>query len=761
MDLAKRTQVGPDVDRHSEIADPIANRNAQMNEQPVMGPHARTVRLHFGRDIEAGNDVERDRTEPLKVAFHIEAETVQRHYGISRDLPRGVQQTAAAAIHPAHRPTACRQFRRFEIDVLAAAGPANGNGVVMFGDYQCGGGAITGHIVNDAPLQAQHRIELRRAQQVNLQERRRGIDGSALAGHGAASFLDEFSNCSASLPTMSGSGQAWNASGAPGDGMSPSDSAGRRTWLAAALVPATILCLLNIAKPLVVDDTAYHAYAVQIARNLADPYGFTIDWYERPKPAFEVLAPPVLPYWWAMGIRLFGDDPWLAKAWLWPWCAVLSLAVRWLAGRFCSRIATPITWFIVLSPSVMPSLNLMLDVPALALSLSALALFLRTERELRWFGAIAAGLIAGIAAQTKYTALLIPVELVLAAVFSEDRPKQLVRATLAVAAAALVFGGWEWFVSARYGQSHFLFHLAGEPGTRFSRSLLFWPMIGLLGSVAAPLGLLSLVGRGVGMLGLVLATATIAAGFGLVAVASWDWPMPLSPNASVFGPLGLAITAIVAMIVLQRTVAADRTREDDFLVAWLFCEVVGYFVLTPWPAVRRIIGMLVPATFIVGRAAEIRGVQRSGIWFAVSVNATLALLFQVIDIENARIEQSAVAAIDARIRSRGGGRVWFFGRRGWQYYAEQAGWRPARLDITTVAPGDWLVVPDAAFGGPRSEIPKSTTLVETIEFRSRFPVATIPWFYGTNAAVRKTSGPFMTVTLFRAAEDGRLVPVMK
>lgn len=543
--------------------------------------------------------------------------------------------------------------------------------------------------------------------------------------------------------------------------MSPADCVGRRTWVAAALVPATILCLLNIAKPLVVDDTAYHAYAVQIARNLADPYGFTIDWYERPKSAFEVLAPPVLPYWWAMGIRLFGDDPWLAKAWLWPWCAVLSLAVRWLAGRFCSRIATPITWFIVLSPTVVPSLNLMLDVPALALSLSALALFLRTERDLRWFGAIGAGLIAGIAAQTKYTALLTPVELALAAVFSEDRPKQLVRATLAVAAAAVVFGGWEWFVSATYGQSHFLFHLPGEPGTRFSRSLLFWPLIGLLGSVAAPLGVLALASRGVGIRGLILAATAIAGGFGLIAVAPWNWPLPLSPNAVVFGTFGLVVFALTATTAIQRSAATNRDYKDGFLVAWLVTELAGYFALTPWPAVRRVIGMLAPATFLIGRAAEMQRVPRSRVWFAVGVNLALALLLQAIDIENAHIERSAVVDVNARIQAEGGGCVWFFGRRGWQFYAERIGWRPVQLDITTAMPGDWLVVPDAAFGGPRAEIPKSAKFVEKFEFRSRFPVATIPWFYGTNAAFRKVGGPFMSVELYRITAEKKLISPSK
>lgn len=560
---------------------------------------------------------------------------------------------------------------------------------------------------------------------------------------------------------MSGERQARKTIGGSDNDRLAGGIAGRRSWAAFALIPATILCLVNAAKPLVVDDTAYHAYAVQISKQPADPYGFTIDWYERPKPAFEVLAPPVLPYWWAAAIRLFGDEPGFAKIWLWPFCAALAISVRWLAGRYCPSVANSITWFVVLSPSILPSLNLMLDVPALALSLSALALFLGTQHRSRGVGAFAAGVLAGLATQTKYTALLTPVEIILAAWFSGDRRAQLARAACSVAVAAAVFVGWEWYVAAKYGQSHFLFHLPGEPGTRFSRSLLFWPLIGLLGSVAGPLGILALASRGARMLPVVLASAMLAAGFLVVGAAPWDWPLPLSPNAAVFGPVGLAVAVLIIAAAMGRIRAPNRTPDDRFLVAWLVAEVAGYFVLTPWPAVRRVIGMLVAAAFVVGRAAEFRPAQRGAIIVATFLNIGLAVALETIDTENARIEQSAVVAIDSRIQAEGGGRVWFLGRRGWQFHAEQTGWRPVQIDVTTVSPGDWLVVPDAAFGGPRVRIPETAKAVDNIEFHSRWPISTIPWYYGTNAAVRRESGPFLTVALYRATVEERLVPQSK
>ena len=163
---------------------------------------------------------------------------------------------------------------------------------------------------------------------------------------------------------------------------------------------SALLCLANVCKPLVVDDTAYYAYAAHIAEHPLDPYGFTIFWYQQPQPATEVLAPPVFCNWWALGIRMFGDSPVLWKLWLWPWCLLFAAAVVELCRRFARPVAVPTAWFIVGSPTVLPALNLMLDIPALALSLAAIALFLRVRLTNTLGGALTVGLLTAAAIET-------------------------------------------------------------------------------------------------------------------------------------------------------------------------------------------------------------------------------------------------------------------------------------------------------------------------------------------------------------------------
>jgi 4-amino-4-deoxy-L-arabinose transferase-like glycosyltransferase len=521
-----------------------------------------------------------------------------------------------------------------------------------------------------------------------------------------------------------------------------SEIAGRRDWIAAVLVPSIVLAGINVIKPLVVDDSAYYAFAAQIAQSPFDPYGFDIHWYDHPQHAFTVLAPPVLPYWWAISIRLFGDEPWIAKMWLWPWCFVLSAAVFSLARRFATSIAVAATWMIALSPSVLPSLNLMLDVPALALSLAALAVFLSGR------SAVIAGVLAGLAMQTKYSALIVPLTIALAGALNTDRTRQIRRAAIAVIFASLILAGWEIFVAAKYGQSHFLFHSAHQPAGWLRRDGLISPLIGLLGSVAAPVVVLRLAMRGYSWKSLMLSAGILGAGLAAIAV----WPRfegtLWTPTAVVFGLFGVAVAAAILASLRDLARSAITQFESRFLMGWLIIEVVGYFALTPWPAVRRVIGVVAVSTLVVAGSAP-TSIDMRKVWFAVFCNFGLALLYQGIEIENGQVERDAVAALEAQF-GQSQSPVWFVGHRGWQHYAEREGWRHFDSQRSAeLQAGDWLLVPDFEFTGRNVILPSSAERIDSIEFWSRWRLGTIPWYYGTNAAVRRRDGPVVTVQVYR------------
>ena len=98
--------------------------------------------------------------------------------------------------------------------------------------------------------------------------------------------------------------------GPPLPGPTSGDRFGR--WVVPVMLAAAMTGL-NALKAPCIDDPAYLAVGRQIAAHPLDPYGFDQFWYNQPQPANEVLAPPVLPYWLGLGMRLVGDDITLLK----------------------------------------------------------------------------------------------------------------------------------------------------------------------------------------------------------------------------------------------------------------------------------------------------------------------------------------------------------------------------------------------------------------------------------------------------------------
>jgi 4-amino-4-deoxy-L-arabinose transferase-like glycosyltransferase len=520
------------------------------------------------------------------------------------------------------------------------------------------------------------------------------------------------------------------------------------------VTPATALCLLNALKPLTVDDPAYYAFANQIAQHPCDPFGFTIFWYQHPQPAIEVLAPPVLPYWWALGIRLFGDSPLAWKLWLWPWCLLLTAALDALLRRFAPSLSAPLLWMITLSPSVLPALNIMLDVPALALSLAAVALFLRASDRESWRLTLGAGILAGLATQTKYTALTVP-PVILLLLVTRVRPRAIAYACVAGITAATIFAGWETIVSWRYGTSQFLHHVGQDRLMRSARLNLAWPLVNLLGGVAAPLALLGLSTLKSG--GRWVTGAAAAYVFG-TAMLAWGSPDGSAmPPGVVFGPAGIMTLVLLSMAAWRGLWCSDASRDRRFLALWWLVEVLAYFVLTPWPAARRVLGIVVVGTLLLGSAAERACDMRKRrylVWAVALSGVTMGLLIQAIDIDHAAVERDAVAAVTAQIRaSDSEATIWFLGHLGLQFYGERVGWQPVLPDESRLTVGSWLVVPERDYGQLAVTIPFEAIWQAQVSIPSRWPLSTMPWYHGTSKPFNRARESMVTLSVFQISAD--------
>lgn len=548
----------------------------------------------------------------------------------------------------------------------------------------------------------------------------------------------------------------------------------------AALLAAVVLTGANAAKPLVIDDTVYVAFARQALANPADPYGFEIYWYDAPEPAMGIgTVPPVLPYWLAGAMALFGDSPAAWKLSLLPFALALTGSLAFLLGRFAPPFATPVLLALALGPAVLPGFNLMLDVPALALGLLSVALFLRSCERGRGGLALAAGVILGLAMQTKYSAVVYAgLVLVTAALYR--RPGA---AAVALLAAAALFLGVEGWIAARHEQSHFLAGIERMRGIKAPAAALTglhevvrvavdWSasLLSLAGGTAPYAALLALVALGAGRRS--VAGAALAVGLAFAAVPAFPLASPYEgndalaravarrPEIFLFVTLGVAVAGCVgtaALRMLRRSPCRDA-RPDRLLAAWLLLEVVGFFVVSPYPAVRRVIGVGIASTLLAARAALRRADEadaRAGVWIASVFALGLGALYFGADLADARARRSLVGQVAQRLHQLGAAdeNVWYTGHWALQFYAERAGMRAAVAGESRLRPHDWLVIPEGVPKPSLSFPADALQLEDRVVAKSASPWSTLPRYYSGPLPLRRQPEIQAAASIFRVERE--------
>ena len=543
-----------------------------------------------------------------------------------------------------------------------------------------------------------------------------------------------------------------------------------------------MLTAANASKPLVIDDPVYVAFARQIQAQPGDPYGFELYWYDAPEPAMRFgTVPAVLPYWLAGAMTLLGDSPLAWKLSLLPFALALTGSLGFLLQRFAQPFATPVLWAVALGPSLLPGFNLMLDVPAVALGLLGFALCVRACERKRASRALGAGLVLGLAMQTKYSAV---VYLVLAVVYAalHRRPRE---GAIAVLVAAGLFVGWETLLVARYEQSHFLAGIerlrAVDYLAEVSRAneempgsaALYWTLslLSLLGGIALYPALLALVGLGVRCL--VVSGAALVAALAFVSVAAFPWSPAFdassfftrlatdNPEILQFAPLGLWVAGCILFAAARLLRMPDVTdpRADRVLAAWLSLEIVSFFVISPYPAVRRMIGLAIAATLLAARAASRRQNERdarAGVWVATVFGLALGALYFTSNLADARARRALVDRVAQRLSQLGApserASIWYTGHWEMQFYGERAGWRAVIPGESHLRAGDWLVLP-AGVDQPRISYPPVFRLVDALVAASPAPWSTIPYYYSGPVPLRRRQVAPVIARLYRTMAD--------
>jgi hypothetical protein len=383
---------------------------------------------------------------------------------------------------------------------------------------------------------------------------------------------------------------------------------------------------------------------------------------------------------------------------------------------------------------------------------------------------LAAGILAGLAMQTKYSAFVVP-SVIAWYGLTHRRPAP---GLAAVLVAVLLFAVWEEFLYRRYGESHFIYHASVEKGggigDKVGRFAL--PLVTYCGGLGFGLCLFAVPAAGVRK-GICWGVAVLT--LGLIPLLFLPYQDTVFLHDKDTGTVALDLPGVVFTVegaiffaVLGRAgvpflVRNRPNRTTWFLAGWFVMELVAYFVLSPFPAGRRVMGLGIVSAVGFFRAAAVLGrvkrVRPAG--WVLPYGVALGLGLFAIDAWDARPEKELAEAAGRFVRDRGG-RSWFTGHWGFQYYCDREGMAPVVPGECRLEPGDWLVFPvvpdDVGFyrpyhGGAKF-YPNPEYLTPEIAFiwRDGLSGQTIPTLYGGRYPVVGRDHPRLRVVVYRVTK---------
>jgi hypothetical protein len=484
-----------------------------------------------------------------------------------------------------------------------------------------------------------------------------------------------------------------------------------------------------LGKPFHIDDPFILEVSGNILVNPLDPfYGYSA-WFGQPAPMWKMATnPPLLSYYLAPFAAFSDYSEWVLHAAMLPFVLLLAASALWLGRRF-TQSPWLIALFVTTSVGTVVSGNVMRDVPIAGLSAAAVALCVAGSDRGRKRQLVLAGLVAGVAILTKYSAIVL-VPLLLLYPLLHRRFRDCLYAALPL----LLLGLWSLHNQIVYGET--------QVGLLLTRD---W---GPLRSLEDNLCGLPVIAGSL----LYLAPALLVAGFAtrdrvarwlpLVLLAVWwltrRYLEGFADSQYLFWSLGgttliyfCAAEGLRGGLPLRRDLADARAADSLFLFAWLCAPLLFSVIFVPFQAVRHMLPALLPLSLLGLRAlSRAAGGGRLPVWGRASLaglvvlQATVALLVAASDYEHADAYRRAAAEIAARYADLPV-ETWYIGHWGWLFYGERAGLRALHPDGPYPRRGDYVVQPVNYYNGalptPRRGVPRLDK-VDVLSFPRRIPI---------------------------------------
>ncbi|MCS6923490.1 MAG: glycosyltransferase family 39 protein [Fimbriimonadales bacterium] len=496
------------------------------------------------------------------------------------------------------------------------------------------------------------------------------------------------------------------------------------------------LALFALLKPVHIDDTVVLHVAQNILRDPLRPFAGEFFWLEEPQPLAKVTTnPPLVSYWLAPFIAVGGYREWWLHLSLAPFVALLAwgmyrLTARWLGSEWAWW---GVGW-VLLSPAVLPGMNLMRDVPAFALFVGGLACWVEGLAHGNRRYLVVGALLGGLSGLAKYTALFwIPLALVYT--LQQRAWRSVGWLVLALVPISL----WSAMNLWGDGEVHLLYLWQERRGSAPWEAKFLPGVVGLGASLLLAWGLLPRWRSALGN-GWLWKTALIVLGCaGLI-----YWHITLFTGRPVYAQtlfwlvcgglvLGVAF-ACAHSAALRNEKGAGAGGTETFLRLWLVLALLVAVWGVPFQAMRHLLYALPPIVLLLLPMAG----RRPALLLLQSV---LSLLVILADFEYAQVYRTAVRDFADAFQGR---RVWYAGSWGWMFYAEQAGFRKLLPNGAGLQAGDVILVPKRVYKGKMPPQFRENTFLagNAVSFRARVPLRTMDFEGAAYYALIRTNAPF-------------------
>lgn len=485
-----------------------------------------------------------------------------------------------------------------------------------------------------------------------------------------------------------------------------------------------------------IDDPFVLKIVDNILKNPADPFAGDFDWFGSLTPIWKTTTnPPLISYYLAPFVRQFGYSEIVLH------CAMMAflLLIAWgtvvLSNRFACGSIYPLL-FVMFSPAVMASGNVMRDIPAAGLAMAAIAFWVMgTDRENRFY-LLCGSIMAGLAMLTKYSAVIVIPVMLLYPFF-----KRKLWTWKWILPSLLILMAWCLHNIGFYGQAHIVYlttHQSAESGG------ISW--------IDKACGALVIVGSMIYLApALVWSEANrqrwiVFAGCMPVSiVAFWGIERRFDWNADGQYLLWAITGAVLFYIVLAEGVRRgvrylqdwdDGNASDSlFLVAWLCAPILFSILLVPFQAVRHQILALPPLMLLGWRALNRAHRDSRFTKFLTAIlfflQAGVGYLVTTVDYQFAAVYPLMADYAKDKYSSKDH-QTWFAGHWGWKVYAEREGFTLRHAGGDLPKPGDIVLWPlRAHYGDVWSDLKGDSPFqildnapLEEIEYMSPIPLRT-------------------------------------